>query len=219
MKLLLTSAGITNKSIKKALQEMLEKPFRQSSMIFVTTAANVEFGDKGWLIDDFINFRNLGFSSIDMIDISAVPKNIWLPRLESVDVIVFGGGNEAYLMQQIKKAGAQDDILKILKHKVYIGISAGSMITTQKLSKELTKEIFEDDVEEYIGDGKALDIIDFQVCPHLNSKHFPKSKLKYIEKVAKDLKETMYAIDDDTAIKVIDNKVEIISEGKWHKFN
>lgn len=103
MKLLLTSAGISNKSISKALLKMLGKPFKKASMIFITTAANIEPGDKGWLIDDFINFKKLGFFSIDIIDISAVNKNIWFSRMKDVDVIVFGGGNEAYLMQQIKK--------------------------------------------------------------------------------------------------------------------
>ena len=169
---------------------MLSKPFKKSSMSFITTAANVEPGDKSWLIGDFINFKNLGFSSIDIIDISAVDKDIWLPRIKDVDVIVFGGGNEAYLMQKIKKAGLKNILIELLKNKIYIGISAGSMITTKRLSASLSKCIFDEDTKEYIGDGKALGFVDFQICPHLNSKFFPKDKLKYIKQFAKSFKET-----------------------------
>ena len=57
MKLLLTSAGITNNSIKDALAGLIGKRFSDSKMVFIPTAANVEEGDKGWLIDDLKNFQ------------------------------------------------------------------------------------------------------------------------------------------------------------------
>lgn len=80
MKLLLTSSGNTNKSIEKALLELLGKPFNKANLTFVPTAANVEKGDKGWFVDDMNNFKKLGFALFDIIDISAVPKKIWLSK-------------------------------------------------------------------------------------------------------------------------------------------
>ncbi|MEI7452359.1 MAG: Type 1 glutamine amidotransferase-like domain-containing protein [Candidatus Falkowbacteria bacterium] len=218
MKLLLTSAGIYNKSIAKALLKLLGQPFKKSSMIYITTASNIDGGDKSWLIDDLVNFKKLGFASIDIIDIAAVNKDIYLPRLEVANVIVFGGGNEAYLMAQIKKSGLQEILPSLLKNKVYVGISAGSMVASEKLSNEISLEIFGEDITKY-KIKKALGFINFQICPHLNSPHFAKNKVKNVDKIAQRLKETIYTIDNNTAIAVTGGKIEIISEGKWYKFN
>ena len=133
MELLLTSSGITNKSIEKALLELLGKPSEKSNLTFVPTAANVEKGDKTWLVDDINNFRKLNFASFDIVDISAVPKNIWLASFEKADVLVFGGGNVYHLLKWIKKSGLKDVLPKLLKTKVYVGISAGSMVTAQNI--------------------------------------------------------------------------------------
>jgi dipeptidase E len=98
MKLLLTSAGITNKSIADALLDLAGKPFEETSVAFVPTASNVEKGDKGWLIDNLVQLQRLNFKQIDIVDISAVPENIWKPRLEEADILFFGGGNTYCLL-------------------------------------------------------------------------------------------------------------------------
>ncbi len=215
MKLLLTSCGVYNKSIAQALLKLLNKPFSKSSMVYITTASNLDAGDKSWLIDDLVRFKNLGFSSIDIIDIAAIPQANWLPRIKAADVMVFGGGNEAYLMHWIKKSGLAKVLPGLLKKKVYVGISAGSMVTAKNLSDVISKKIFGEDIAEYHIKG-ALGLVDFQICPHFNSKHFPKNRLDNIAKLSKQVKEAIFAIDDSTAIQVINGELEIISEGKWH---
>lgn len=72
MKLLLTSAGLTNKTISNALLELTGRPFAELDLAFVPTASNVEAGDKDWVIDDLNYCKNLGFKSIDIVDISAI---------------------------------------------------------------------------------------------------------------------------------------------------
>ena len=52
MKLLLTSGGITNKSIADALFELVGKKPEDTALVFIPTAANVETGDKSWFIND-----------------------------------------------------------------------------------------------------------------------------------------------------------------------
>src|SRR3989344_8298620 len=104
MKLLLTSSGITNNSLEKALLDLLGKPFNQSNLTFIPTAANIDKSDKSWLINDLNNFRKLGFKSIDITDISAVPRNRWLSSLEESDAFVLGGGNTKYLLDWIWKS-------------------------------------------------------------------------------------------------------------------
>src|SRR3989344_3170303 len=105
MKLLLTSAGITNNSIAKTLFDLVGKKSEETSVVFVPTASNVEIGDKDWLIDDLVNLQKQNFKSIDIADISAVPEKIWRPKFETADVLFFEGGDEYYLMEWINKSG------------------------------------------------------------------------------------------------------------------
>jgi len=218
VKLLLTSSGKTNKSIEKALLKLLGKPFSKSHITFIPTAANVEKGDKTWLVDDMNNFRKLGFSTFDVIDISAVPKSIWLPSFEKADVLVFGGGNVYHLLSWMKKSGLAKLLPRLLENKVYVGISAGSMVTAENISLTASDILYYEDTGK-IKNTKGLGLVDFEIRPHLNSKWFTKVNLPNLENLAKETPNAFYAIDDDTAISLVDNKIEVVSEGKWKKFN
>ena len=218
MKLLLTSSGNTNESIEKELLKLLGKPCEKANLTFIPTAANVEKGDKAWLVDDMNNFRKLNFASFDIIDISAVTKKIWLPSFEKADILVFGGGNVYHLLSWIKKSGLEIVLPDLLKTKVYVGISAGSMVTAKSISLSSINIMYYEKTKS-LKKTKGLGFVDFQIRPHLNSKWFPKVRTNYLEKLAKKIPDTFYAIDDNTAIKVLDKKIQIISEGKWKKFN
>jgi len=218
MKLLLTSSGFTNNSISRALLDLAGKPFSELNLVFIPTAANVEKKDKGWLINDLVNCKNLGFASMDIVDISAVPRDIWEPRLNNANVLLFGGGNTFHLMYWIKKSGLGDILRKMLTNKIYVGISAGSMVATHKLSVSSSERLYSQEVGEH-KDEKALGFVSFHIRPHFNSPHFPKLRKELLEKMAKELKEPIYAIDDQTAIKVIDSSIEVISEGEYLEFN
>ncbi len=214
MKLLLTSAGLKNDSIAKALLDLVGRPASQVKLVFIPTAANIEAGDKGWLIDDLCNFKKQGFAQIDIVDISAIPRDVWLPKLKSADVLVFGGGWISYLMEWLKKSKLMPAFLpELLKTRIYVGISAGSIITAPFLPKELSNELYAGDV------GGGLNFVPFRIKPHYNSPSSPRSKKELVAKIAKETPETIYLIDDNTAIKVVDGKVEVISEGEWEKFN
>jgi dipeptidase E len=52
----------------------------------------------------------------------------------------------------------------------------------------------------------------------MNSPYFPRAA-ELIDEVAKDIEIPLYAIDDQTAVKVVDGKVEVVSEGTWKRFN
>lgn len=219
MKLLLTSAGLANDSIVKSLSELIEKPFDQLNLVFIPTAANVEQGDKGWLIDDFKNCQKLGFKEIDIVDIAAVSQEIWQPRLKNADILLVGGGNTLYLMEQMKKSGLKELLPELLKTRVYIGISAGSMVTSKNLILSDTPDLYNGEKNGDEAQIEALGFVNFNIRPHLNSPWFPKITEEYLKVLSKDISQPVYAIDDETAIKVVDDMISIVSEGKWRKFN
>jgi dipeptidase E len=226
MKLLLTSGGITNKTIADALGKLLGKSFAQAKLAFIPTAADISSGDKSWLINDLNNCKKLGFREIDIIDIAAVPQEkIWRPRIESADVLLFGGGNTFFLMHCLKKSGLAKLLPELLKSKVYVGISAGSISAAKNLAlsspgkRDLFELYYEEEDETKTDVNEGLGLVDFHVRPHLNSPDFPKLRDEYIKEIAKEVPEPIYAIDDQTAVQVVDGKIEIASEGKYFAYN
>lgn len=218
MKLLLTSSGLTNKSIADALFELVGKKPSDTTIAFVPTAMNVESGDKGWFVTDLYNLKKQGLKCLDIVDISALPKDIWLPRLEAADVLFFSGGNTAHLMRWMKESGLAELLPELLKTRVYAGISAGSIITAPSLAlSSEDKRLYYEEIFGY-SDEKALGFVNFHFRPHLNSPNFPNVRKEYIQEIAKNIKEPIYALDDQSALKVMDNEVEIISEGEYLKF-
>lgn len=217
MKLLLTSGGLVNQTMINALRELIGKDFKDTKLVFIPTAANVEVGDKLWLISDLSKCRELGFKEVDIMDIAAVSQDIWRPRLENADVIMVGGGNTSYLMGQIKKSGLAKILPDLLKSRVYVGISAGSMVVSPNLKEKEMQQLYE---EPIIDDetNEGLGFVDFLVVPHMGSPYFPRAA-ELIDEVAKNIEIPLYAIDDQTAVKVINGKTEVISEGKWKRFN
>src|SRR3989344_7839240 len=216
MKLLLTSGGLENKTMIDALRDLIGKDFKDTKLVFVPTAANVEKGDKWWLIGDLAKCKELGFKEVDIMDIAAVPQDVWEPRLQNADVIMVGGGNTSYLMGQIKKSGLARILPDLLKSRVYVGISAGSMIMAPNLREKEMQRLYQEPIVDDTNEG--LGFVDFLIVPHMNSPYFPRAA-ELIDEVAKDIKTPLYAIDDQTAVKVVDGKVEVVSEGKWKRFN
>jgi len=207
-----------NKSITDALLKLAGKPFSELNLAFIPTAANVEKGNKDWLINDLSVCKNLGFASVDIVDISAVPRDIWEPRLNEADILLFGGGNTFHLMYWAKRSGLKDLLPKLLESKVYVGISAGSMIVSRKLLLSTSEQYYSEEIGTH-HDESGLGYVNFHVRPHLNSPCFPKLKKEFLAEMAQKTKEPIYAIDDQSAIQVIGGKVRIVSEGEYLTFN
>jgi dipeptidase E len=215
MKLLLTSNGLSNRSIATALFDLVGKPANDTVIAFIPTAMNVSSGNKGWFINDLVNIQRQGCKAIDIVDISALPKEIWLPRLEAADVLFFSGGNTSHLMRWLKESGLAHLMPELLGTRVYAGISAGSIATNPTLA--LSSKDKQKDYEETFGytDEDALGLVDFYVRPHYNSPYFPYARKEYLEGVAKELPHTIYALDDQSALSVVDGTVMVVSEGEY----
>ncbi len=219
MKLLLTSNGLSNQSIANALFELVGKPASETSIIFIPTAMNVGDGDKSWFIRDLDNIKKQGCKFIDIVDISALPKKVWQPRIEKGDVLFFSGGNTTHLMYWLNQSGLAKMLPELLKTRVYTGISAGSMVTNPTLAfSSKDKKLYYEEMFDYKTE-EGLHFVDIYTRPHLNSvKHFPMAKKEYIQEMAKDVNKPVYALDDQSALKIIDGDIEVISEGEYFKF-
>lgn len=218
MKLLLTSNGLSNNSIANALFDLVGKPPEEITLCFIPTASNVEQGNKDWFIEDLLNLYKQKFKSIEIVDISVVDEHIWRPAFDRADVLFFEGGNTYHLMHWLNKTNLTEELKELLENKAYVGVSAGSMVTNPNLNLKMSKIIYEEDMTE-TEEIAGLNFVNFYFLPHLNSKWFPKVRKENISEITKSMKRKIYALDDDSAIKIDGDKLEIVSEGNWEEFN
>jgi dipeptidase E len=219
MKLLLTSAGISNTSIHNTLVDLLGKPIAEASALFVPTAIYAIAGGAnisrkvicGSLGDPFCE---LGWKSLGVLELTALPSikpALWVPMLQETDALLVGGGDCQYLCYWMQQSGLADLLPSLLRRTVYVGLSAGSMIMTRFGTTYGNHTLPADS-------DKSLGLVDFAIHPHLDHEWFPKNSLANLENLAATISVPSYAIDDQTAIKVIDGTVEVVSEGHWKLF-
>lgn len=222
MKLLLTSAGIKNASIHGALLELLGKPIADSHALCIPTAGYghpLGSPGKAW---GFIAGKEsrtpmceLGWKSLGVLELTALPsidKERWEPWARQADVLLVNGGDALYLCHWMRQSGLAN-LLQALPEIVWVGLSAGSMVMTPRVGED-----FVETKPSITGDDIALGVVDFSIFPHLDYPDFPQNTMAAAEKWAASLGCPAYAIDDQTAIKVVDGTVEVVSEGHWRFF-
>jgi dipeptidase E len=153
------------------------------------------------------------FQSIDILDIAAVSKDVWQKRIEEKDIICVGGGNEKYLAKMFEYIGLREFLSNLPDNKVYVGISAGSMVTGKFMPEELYPSIFP---EEDFGSTSAapMSIHDFCFIPHLNSDFFKNVRKENLDNVKEKFLNTVYSTDDETALKVEGSQVILVGKGE-----
>lgn len=170
MKLLLTSAGVTNPTIRRALEDLLGKPIGESSALCIPTAQYghpwLGPGVKAW---EFISGRSenpmvdLGWKSVGVLELTALPsidEERWKPLVLAADVMLAAGGDALYLNHWLRESRLAD-MFPSLAETVWVGMSAGSMVMTPQIGREFVGW------KPPTGDDSALGIVDFSICPHL----------------------------------------------------
>jgi len=210
MKLLLTSAGISKRAIAPTLIEMVGKKPSDTKVAFIPIAANAEEGNKDWLISQLLTLWRYGFNWIDIVDPTAAGVD-WRERLKDVDVLYVTGGNTFHLLDQYRKTGLGDWLTENLDTKVYVGGSASSIVATPSI--QVASMPPGDPNLPGLTDLTGMNWVDFEIEPHCDAARF-----KIVEEYAKTRPNKVYALDDLSAIKVVDGQVEVISEGSWELF-
>ncbi len=219
MKLLLTSAGIRNTSIHNALLDLLGKPIAESNALCISTASYAIPGGP-MLAWSFITGEGsttpmceLGWKSVGVLELTALPsidKDLWVPMVQETDVLLVNGGDPLYLCYWMQQSGLAD-LLPSLR-AVYVGLSAGSMVMAPNIGE------FFVGWKPPTGGDTTLGLVDFAIFPHLDHEMLPHNTMSNAAKWAAGMPVPAYAIDDETAIQVVDGAVKVVSEGRWKQF-
>jgi dipeptidase E len=218
MKLLLTSAGVKNASIRNALLELLGKPIEEASALCIPTASyghpNVGPGTGPWRFvsgNSELPMVDLGWKSVGLLELTALPsidRERWVPVVQAADVLLVNGGDALYLAHWMRESGLAD-LLPTLSETVWVGLSAGSMVLTPRIGADFVGW------QPPTGDDTTLGLVDFHICPHLAPDGMPGNSMAEAEAWAATIAGPAYAVDDETAFVVVDGKVDVISEGQW----
>jgi dipeptidase E len=221
MKLLLTSAGIKNASIHDALVELIGKPTAECDALCIPTAL---YGHPGagprqaWKCisgnEPGTPTVALGWKSMGVLELTALPsmgEDRWLPLVRETHVLLVEGGDAAYLCHWVRESGF-GDLMPSLRDTVWVGVSGGSMVMTPRIGDRFV-------TWQSPAADRTLGVVDFSIFPHLDNPHLPNNTMAAAERWAAGLSNPAYAIDDDTAIRVVDGNVDVVSEGTWKRFD
>lgn len=219
MRLLLTSAGITNASIHSALTQLLGKSTREASALCIPTGSYGHHNFAGaWRFlsgtSPTTPLVELGWRSLGVLELTALPsldRGRWMPLVEQTDVLLVGGGDALYLAHWMRESGLAE-LLPTLRDTLWVGLSAGSMVMTPRIG---------DDFVEWAppsGSDETLGLVDFSIFPHVDHPDLPENTMAEAERWALTIPHAAYAIDDETAIVVTEGTVEVVSEGHWRLF-
>jgi dipeptidase E len=242
MRLLLTSAGISNPSIHDALVDLLSKPIAESNALFIPTAiypfprgANMAWQAICGKAESPLS--QLGWKSLGVLELTALPsidRKAWVPSVEEADALLVWGGDPVYLSYWMRQSGLADLLPSLRPESVYVGVSAGSMAVASTFGEAysnppsgnhnaLTSEdiVFatpQGEIKRILVTAQGAGLVDFALIPHLDNENHPDASSTNAEKWAARLPVPVYAIDDQTAITVVDGTVAVVSEANWKLF-
>ena len=221
MEFLLTSAGVTNTSIHDALVDLLGKPIAECDALCIPTASYghpMAGPGRAWA---FISGREprtpmceLGWKSLGVLELTALPSieaERWVQWVRETDVLLVNGGDALYLCHWMRQSGLAD-LLPSLRETVWVGLSAGSMVMTPRIGEDFVQWT------PPTGGDETLGVVDFSIFPHVENPDLPTNTMAAAERWADGLSGPAYAIDDQSATKVVDGTVEVVSEGQWKLF-
>ena len=221
MKLLLTSAGIKNDSIRDALVGLLGRPIGDCAALAVPTAgyghpAGSPVGAYRFLTGQSSTpMCELGWKSVGVVELTALPSighDRWVRWVREADVLLVNGGDALYLNYWMHQSGLTE-LIPELPDTVWVGLSAGSMVMTPRIGADFVGW------QPPTGGDQTLGVVDFSIFPHVDHPLLPENTMAEAERWATEIAGPAYAIDDETAITVVDGRAEVVSEGHWKYFS
>ena len=242
MRALLTSAGIRNSSIHDALVDLLGRPIAESNALFIPTAIYPFPGGPGMAWRAISGkasspLSELGWKSLGLLELTVLPnleEAIWVPTVRDADALLVWGGDPLFLANWMRRSGLTGLLPTLRSETVYVGVSAGSIAAASTFaetysepprgiqgpvkSEDIVFATSQGDVHRILVTGHGAGLVDFAVIPHLEHADHPDASFANAEKWAARIPVPTYAIDDETAIRVVDGAAQVVSEGHWKLF-
>jgi dipeptidase E len=242
MRALLTSAGIKNRSIHEALVGLLDKPIAESNALFIPTAIYPFPGGPGMAYRAICGkgpapLGELGWKSLGLLELSVLPsieEAAWVPTVRDADALLVWGGDPLFLANWMRRSGLTGLLPTLRSEAVYVGVSAGSIAAAATFvetyvepprgndgplkSEDVVFATSQGDVDRILVTGQGAGLVDFAVIPHLEHADHPDASFANAERWAARIPAPTYAIDDETAIRVVDGAAQVVSEGRWKLF-
>lgn len=242
MRALLTSSGIKNSSIHEALVGQLGKPISESSALFIPTAIYPFRGGPEMAWRAIFGMTSsplceLGWKSLGLLELTALPsidEEAWVPTVQDADALLVWGGDPVFLAGWMRRSGLTDLLPTLRAEAVYVGVSAGSIAAASTFvetyvepprgndgplrSEDIVFAGPAGDVDRILVTGQGAGLVDFAVIPHFEHPDHPDASVANAEKWAARIPAPTYAIDDQSAISVVDGVARAVSEGQWTLF-
>lgn len=215
--------GVSNASIDAALVSLLGKPIAESTALIIPTAAYPFPVGTGMAWEAISGnapgpLAELGWKSLGVLELTALPTiraEHWVPVVQGVDALLVWGGDVLYLCHWMRQSGLAD-LFESLTDTVYVGVSAGSIaVTPFNPDAAFDLEFVPEGSDMALEADRTLGLVDFALYPHLDHEDMEDASLASIAQWASGIPAPTYAIDDATAITVVNGKVEVVSEGNW----
>lgn len=183
-----------------------ESNLQGKTVTFIPTASKVE---------EVIFYVEAGKKALEDLGLIVAELDVATETLEEItatlkknDFIYVTGGNTFFLLQELKRSGADKLILEeIAKGKLYIGESAGAVILSPNISYIQSMDSVKKATN--LTNYDALNLVDFSILPHYNNAPFKEVTQKIVADYAG--KPTMRPISNQEAIFVRDKEVSIKS--------
>ena len=242
MRSLLTSSGIKNRSIHEALVDLLGKPIAESNALFIPTAIYPFRGGPGmaWRAVSGKGpspLSELGWRSLGLLELSVLPsieEATWVPAVRDADALLVWGGDPLFLANWMRRSGLTALLPTLRSEAVYVGVSAGSIAAATTFvetysepprgndgplkSEDIVFATPKGEIHRTLVTGQGAGLVDFAVIPHFEHPDHSDASLANAERWAARIPAPTYAIDDETAIRVVDGAAQVVSEGHWKLF-
>lgn len=236
MKLLLTSNGITNPSLRTALEGLMGKPIEEARALVVATGIQ-PFSVGPEIVVKLVRGEmgaglfTLGWGSIGLLELSVLPsigRDAWVPNVEAADVLVIWGGDPVFLTHWVKESGL--DVLLPRMKAVYVGVSAGAICSAELFGETFAPgraaagtvlrkvPVAFDGDQEDVTLAEGLGLVPFAVIPHYQHPDHEDAVGANARRWADAIPADVYALDDQSGVQVVDGEVTVVSEGEWELF-
>lgn len=223
MRMMLTSGGVQTELLRSTLRGLLDQPFEQSRVAVIIDAILPFAGDNSQTLVHLEQLHSLGWSEFDLMSLFAGPRSVLESRLRSADVIFCYGGSNHWLAHAWTTTGFAPLLRELLDEKVYLGLSAGSMIFSRLHGRVVDAFGQDEEIEMLQLDSvaAALPLFDWALLPHLGAPYFPRQTDEWAAVGAVRLGAPIYYLDDDSALVVRDphEAPEVVSSGHWLQFD